>query len=136
MTLFFCINRVQIFGSKAPKNHCLCCTSDIWKLTLEINFLNIWSDSQIDYVGSCLISLISVIHCDSDFVFLNLAIKPTRMWLIVFGNLPPSYSLYSSLFSIFTLLLIAIFTQPQSTQPSLLIYTVRCCSFTLIYLVN
>ena len=109
-TIFFCINMVEIYGSKVAKDHSLCCTSDIWKLTLEINVLNLWSKSQKDSVGSYLISLISMIHCDSDFGFLNLAVKPTRMWLIVFGNLPPSYSLYSSLFSIFTLLLLAIRT--------------------------
>ena len=128
------INGVWICHNKVAINHSLCCTFDIWNLTLEINVLNLWSKSQTDFVGSYLMSLISVIHCDLDFGFLNSALKPTRIWLIVSRNLPHSYSLCSSLFSIFTLLLLAIHTQPRSTQPSLLIYALSCSSFTLMHL--
>ena len=69
-------------------NHSLCCTSDIWKLTLASNVLNIWSKSQTNYVGSFLISLTSVMHWDSDFSLLNSSIKQSRISLSVFGTTP------------------------------------------------
>ena len=71
-------------------NHSLCCTSDIWKLTLAINVLNLSSKSQNFFVDGYLISLISVMHCDSDFNLLNSSINPILISLSVFGTTPTS----------------------------------------------
>ena len=87
-TSFSCIDEVQICGSKVTINHSLCCTSDIWKLTLAINVLNCWSKSQTDSIGSCLIYLMSVMHCDSDFNILNSSINHSQISLSVFRTTP------------------------------------------------
>ena len=71
------IKKVQICGIKEAINHSLCCTFEIWKLTLAINVLNLWAKSQKDSIGSFLISFISVIHCDSSFILLNSSIRPS-----------------------------------------------------------
>ena len=86
--IFCCINEVQICGNKETINYSLCYTSDIWKLTLAINVLNLCSNSQTDSVGNYLIFLISVMHCDSDFGFMNSSIRSARISLSVFRKTP------------------------------------------------
>ena len=87
-TIFCCINGVHICGNKETINHSLCCISDVWKLSLAINVLTIWLKSQIDFVGSNLICLISMMHCDLDFDLLNSSIKPSQISLSVLGTNP------------------------------------------------
>ena len=53
------------------RNHSLCCSGTNSKMTWSIRDLNFWSKFHTDSVGSCLMSLSSVIHCDSDLGFLN-----------------------------------------------------------------
>ena len=72
-------------GKKETINHSFCCTSDIWKLTLAINVLNLQSKSQTDSGGSF---LISVMNCDSHFNFLKSSINPSQISLSVFGTTP------------------------------------------------
>ena len=85
-TILCYIKRVQICGSKEAINHSLCCTFEIWKLTFAINVLNPWLKPQTDFVGSYLISLISAMHCDSEFDYLNSSIEPKRILLSVFES--------------------------------------------------
>ena len=87
-TIFCCINGVQICGNKVTINHYLCCTSNIWNLTLDINVLNLWSKSQTYSIGNYLISLILVMHYDSNFGFMKSSIKTTWMSLSVLGTNP------------------------------------------------
>ena len=58
-------------GNSMKINHSLCYTSDIWKLTFAISVLNHWSKSHTVSSRSYLITLISVIHWDSDWAFQN-----------------------------------------------------------------
>ena len=87
-TSFCCIKGIRMCGNKKAMNHSLCCTSDISKLTLAINVLNLSSKSQKKFVDGCFISLISVIHCDSYFSFLNSLINQSRISISVFGTTP------------------------------------------------
>ena len=82
-TIFYCINGIPICDNNAKMNHSLCSTFDI-----SINVLNIWSKCQTDSIGNYLISLISIMHFDSDFVFLNLYIILTQIWSSVFCATP------------------------------------------------
>ena len=91
-TIFCCINGIRMSGNNATMNHSLCCTYHIWKLTLAINVLNLLSNSQTDSVGSCLISLISVMHCDSHFGFLKSSIILIRIEMIYEFRKPKSES--------------------------------------------
>ena len=79
-TSFSCINGVWICGNKEEINHSLYCTSHIWKFTLAINVLNIWSKTQTYFVGSFLIYFISVMHCD--ILFVDIAKDDTKVVLI------------------------------------------------------
>ena len=83
-TTFYFINGICMCSSKVTMNHSLCCTSNIWKLTLAINVLNLWSKSQKYSVGISLISLISIMHHDSNFIFLKSSIIPNQIWLSIF----------------------------------------------------
>ena len=71
-------------GSRETINHSLCCTLEIWKLTLLISVLNLWSKSHTVSDRAFLISLISVIHCDSDLGLLNSDIIANHISLRVF----------------------------------------------------
>ena len=70
-TILCCIKGARMCGNSATINHSLCYTSDIWKLTLAIKVLNHWSKPHTDSANDCFISLISVIHYDSNLGFLN-----------------------------------------------------------------
>ena len=87
-TSFCFISEVRICGNKVEINHCLCCTLDIWKLTLAINVLNLWLKSQTNLVGNHLIYLIFVIHCDSNLGFLNSSISFSWIWSNVLCWIP------------------------------------------------
>ena len=52
-------------------NHSLCCSGANSKLTWSIRDLNFLLKSHIESMGNCLMSLSSVIHCDSNLGFLN-----------------------------------------------------------------
>ena len=60
-TIFYYIKGILICSIITAIKHSLCWKYDIWKLTLSIKVLNLWSKSQIDFVGSYLISFNSVI---------------------------------------------------------------------------
>ena len=83
-TILCCIKEAQICGNSAAINHSLCCTSDIWKLTLAIKVVNLWSTSHTDSTNDYLISFSYVIHCDSDFSFLNSSVNPNLISANVF----------------------------------------------------
>ena len=87
-TILCCIKWARMCGRSAAINHSLCCTSDIWKLTLSIKFLNHWSKSHTDSVDNYLISLISVMHCDSDLGFLNSQIIASQISSRLFSGVP------------------------------------------------
>ena len=87
-TDFFFIKVVWMCGNKEAMNDSLCCTSDIWKMTLAINFLNLSSKSKTDFVESCFISLILVIHCDSYFSLLNSSTNLSQILFSFFGTTP------------------------------------------------
>ena len=65
------VRGILIWGKSPAINHSRCCASGIWHVMRFINTLNRWSKSHADFSGICLISFISVIHCDSDFGFWN-----------------------------------------------------------------
>lgn len=58
-------------ANKPVMNHSLCCVSVIWEVSWSINTLNLWSKSHMNSPYYYLISLISVIHWDSNFDFWN-----------------------------------------------------------------
>ena len=75
-----------MWGSSAAINHSLCCSGANSKLTWSIRALNFWSKSHTDSDGSCLMSLSSVIHCDSDLGFLKSFIMAILTWTSVLGT--------------------------------------------------
>ena len=87
-TIFCCIKGARMCDRSTTINHSLCCTSDTWKLNLVIKVLNRWSKSHTDFVGNFFISLISVMHCDSDLVFLNSQIIMSQISSRFFCGVP------------------------------------------------
>ena len=81
-------------GSSAAINHSLCYTPNIWKLTLAIDILKHWSNFHTIYPKACLISLISVIHWDSNCGFLNSEIIARRISSRVLCNCPSGTTQY------------------------------------------
>ena len=55
------------------------------KITWSIRALNFWSKSHTNSVGNCLMSLSSVMHCDSDLGFLNSLIMAVLTYMSVLG---------------------------------------------------
>jgi hypothetical protein len=52
-------------------NDSLCCGSSISNVNLPITSLNLWLNSHTDLIYTCLISLSSVMYCNSEFDLLN-----------------------------------------------------------------
>ena len=86
-----CVNETLICGNNATINHSLCCAYDIGKDTCPISTLNIWSKSWVDSPFSFLISFSSMTHYDSDFGFLNSAIRAVWISLSILGCPPENF---------------------------------------------
>ena len=94
VAIFCCMSGPLMCGSSAAINHSLCYTFDIWKLTLAISVLNRSSKSHTVSAGACLISLISIIHWDSDCGFLNSEIIARRISSRVLYGCPSGTTQY------------------------------------------
>jgi len=71
VSTFCCTICSLICGNNATINHYLCCCDGIWKVSLSINALIIWSKSHIVSLGFCFISFSFVMHWDLDLDLFN-----------------------------------------------------------------